>query len=61
MASIWKGPRSQNWLSCFTAYVGASAKQFKRTTATADKKLARRTTDELEETACGAGSPDEIK
>lgn len=61
MASIWKDPRSPNWLACFTAYVGASAKQLKRTTATADKKLARRIADELDEAGRGARSPEQIK
>ena len=61
MASIWKDPRSPYWLACFTAYVGASAKQLKRTTATADKKLAHRIADELEEAGSGRRSPDQIK
>lgn len=61
MASIWKDPRSPYWLACFTAYVGASAKQLKRTTATADKKLARRIADELDEAGRGARSPEQIK
>jgi integrase len=61
MASIWKDPRSPYWLACFTAYVGASAKQLKRTTATEDKKLARRIADELDKAGRGALTPGEIK
>lgn len=61
MASIWKDPRSPYWLACFTAYVGVSAQQLKRTTATTDKKLARRLADELEEAARGARPPERIK
>jgi integrase len=61
MASIWKDPRSPYWLACFTAYVGASATQLKRTTATEDRKLARRIADELEEAARGVRSADEVK
>ncbi len=61
MASIWKHPSSPYWNACFTAYVGASAKQLKRTTATADKKLARRIADELDEAGRGARSADQIK
>lgn len=61
MASIWKDPRSPYYLACFTAYVGASARQLKRTTATADKKLARRIADELDEAGRGARSPEQIK
>jgi integrase len=61
MSSIWKDPRSPNWVACFTAIVGASVKQLKRTTATADKKLARRIADELDEAGRGARSPDQIK
>lgn len=60
MASIWKDPRSPHWLACFTAYIGASARQFKRTTATPDKKLARRIADELEDTARGTRRPEQI-
>jgi integrase len=61
MSSIWKDPRSPNWVACFTAIVGASVKQLKRTTATADRKLARRISDELDEAGRGARSPDQIK
>jgi integrase len=61
MASIWKHPCSPYWMACFTTYVGVSAKQLKRTTATEDKKLARKIADELEEAARGARSPERIK
>lgn len=61
MASIWKDPRSPYWLACFTAFVGASAKQLKRTTATSDRKLARRIAEELEDVGRGARSTDHIK
>lgn len=61
MASIWNDPRSPYWMACFTAYVGASAKQVKRTTATEDKKLARRIADELDEAGRGARSPEQVK
>jgi integrase len=61
MASIWKDQRSPNWVVCFTGYVGLSRKQFKFSTATTDKKLARRVADELEEAARGARSADRIK
>ena len=61
MASIWKDPRSPNWLACFTAYVGVTAKQFKRTTGTPDKRLARRIAEQLDDVGRGACSPEEIK
>jgi len=61
MSSIWKHPSSPYWNACFTAYVGVSAKQLKRTTATTDRKLARKIADELEEAARGARSPERIK
>lgn len=61
MASIWKDPRSPYWLACFTAYVGLKATQLKRTTATTNKKLARRIADELEEAAAGKRTPERIK
>lgn len=60
MASIWKDPRSPHLLACFTAYIGASARQFKRTTATHDKKLARRIADELEDAARGKRQPEQV-
>ncbi len=61
MASIWKDPRSPYWTACFTAYIGVSARQLQRTTATTDKKLARRIADELEEAARGKRTPERIK
>jgi integrase len=61
MASIWKDPRSPYWVACFTAYIGVSAKQLKRTTATSERKLASRIADELEEAARGARSAERIK
>ena len=61
MASIWKHPNSSYWSACFTVYVGASAKQLKLSTATADKKLARRIAEELDEVGRGERKPDQIK
>lgn len=61
MSSIWKHPNSPYWSACFTAFVGASVKQFKLSTATADKKLARRIADELDEIGRGARTPEQAK
>jgi integrase len=61
MASIWKDPRSPYWLACFTGYVGVRAQQLKRSTATTNKKLARRLADELEEAARGKRTTERIK
>ncbi len=61
MASLWKDRRTPNWVACFTIYVGAAAKQIKRTTCTEDRKLARRIADELEDAGRGTRSPDQIK
>ena len=61
MSSIWKDTRSPYWLACFTAYVGARSKQLKRTTATTDRKLARRIADELDDAGRGSRSADQIK
>ncbi len=48
-------------MACFTANVGVSTRQLKLTTATADKKLARRIADELEAAARGLRSAEKIK
>ncbi len=61
MSSIWKDPRSPYWVACFTAYVGLSAQQLKRSTGTTDKKLASRIADELEEAACGKRTSERVK
>ena len=61
MASIWKDPRSPYWIACFTVYIGAHAKQLKRTTSTADRKLAQRIADELDEAGSGRRSADQLR
>lgn len=53
MATIWKDPRSLYLVACFTAIVGQRRAQWKRSTFTTDRKLARRIADELEEAAQG--------
>src|SRR5262249_23123895 len=53
MASIWKDTRSPYFVACFTAIVGQRRAQWKRSTFTNDRKLARRIADELEEAAQG--------
>src|SRR5947207_6252854 len=53
MASIWKDSRSPYFVACFTAIVGQRRAQWKRSTFTTDRKLARRIADELEEAAQG--------
>src|SRR5215831_16071024 len=53
MASIWKDARSPYFVACFTAIVGQRRAQWKRSTFTRDRKLARRVADELEEAAQG--------
>jgi integrase len=60
MASLWKHPNSPSYMACFTAYLGASRRQWKLTTATADRKLARRIADELEDAASGQRSKEQI-
>lgn len=61
MASLWKHPKSPFWNACFTAHVGASARQLKLTTGTADRKLARRIADELDDVGRGVRTSDQIK
>jgi integrase len=53
MASIWKDARSPYFVACFTAILGQRRAQWKRSTFTSDRKLARRIGDELEEAAQG--------
>src|SRR5262249_26228332 len=53
MASIWKDSRSPFFVACFTAIVGQRRAQWKRSTFSNDRKLARRIADELEEAAQG--------
>src|SRR5215831_14200743 len=53
MSSIWRDARSPYFVACFTGIVGQRRAQWKRSTFTADRKLARRIADELEEAAQG--------
>jgi integrase len=53
VASIWKDSRSPYFVACFTAIVGQRRAQWKRSTFTGDRKIARRIADELEEAAQG--------
>lgn len=48
-------------MACFTANVGVITRQPKLTTATADRKLARRIADELEAAARGLPTVEKIK
>lgn len=60
MASLWKHPLSPYWRACFTAVAGQRRVQWKRSTFTKDRKLARRVADELEEAAQGRRSSDAV-
>src|SRR6266550_480678 len=60
MASIWKDVRSPFLVACFTAIVGQRRAQWKRSTFTSDRKLARRIADELEEAAQGRRDPEVV-
>jgi integrase len=63
MSSITKDPigRSPYFLACFTAYVGQARRQWKKSTATTERKLARRIADELEDAAQGKRKPEDIQ
>lgn len=63
MSSITKDPkdRSPYFLACFTAYVGQTRRQLKKSTATKDRKLAQRIADELEEAAQGRLTPEGVQ
>lgn len=61
MASIWKHPNSPYFMACFSACIGAGVRQFKLTTGSSDRKVARRIADELEEAAANRRSPEQIR
>ena len=61
MSSIYRDERSPYWTACFTAYVGQQAKQLKKSTATADRELAKLVALRLEEAGRGGLSADEVK
>src|SRR5260221_9114141 len=61
MSSIYRDDRSPFWTACFTAYVGQQVKQLKKTTATADKELAKVIAVELEKAGEGKRTADEAK
>lgn len=61
MASLWQQARSPFKTACITCVVGQSRKRIKKSTATADRKLAQRIADELEEAGHGRRSSEQIK
>ncbi len=63
MASLTKDSkdRSPFFTACFTAFVGQARLQWKKSTATSDRKLAHRIADELEEAALGRRTPEGIQ
>ena len=61
MSSLWKQQRSKFWTACFTVYVGDQPRQFKKTTATNDKELAKVVAAELEKAGEGKRSSDQVK
>jgi integrase len=61
MASLWKDSRSPFFVACFTAVAGQRRAQWKRSTFTSDRKLARRIADELEEAAQGRRAGDAVR
>ena len=60
MASLWRDLRSPYFVACFTGVAGQRRVQWKRSTGTADRKLARRIADELEESAQGRRKGEDI-
>lgn len=60
MASLWFDQRGASWTACFTTICGHARRQLKRSTGTSDRKLALRIADELEETAQGRRSRENI-
>lgn len=60
MASLWKHPASPFWAACFTVHASSGAQRWKRSLKTADRKLARRIAEFLEEVGRGAVAEEEI-
>jgi integrase len=63
VATILKDSRNRSpfWTACITAFIGQRRAQLKKSTATSDRKIARRIADELEDAAQGKRSTEEIK
>src|SRR5262245_25825251 len=61
MSSIYRDNRSPFWTACFTAYVGQSTRQLKKSTATADRELAKVVAVRLEEAGRGERTVEQIK
>lgn len=61
MSSVYRDDRSPYYTACFTAYVGQQSKQLKKSTATADKELAKLLALKLEEAGRGALMAEKIK
>ena len=60
MSSVYNDDRSPHYTCCFTAIINGRRIQSKKTSGTANPKLARRLADELEETGFGRRNRDEI-
>ena len=60
MASIHKDRGDATWRAAFTCIVGTARVRVKKTTGTADRKLAGRTADFMEDVAAGLSRPEEI-
>ena len=61
MSSIYKDDRSPFFTACFIAIIGNEARQIKKTTATADRELAKLIAVKLEEAGRGAIALEKIK
>src|SRR5262245_50952171 len=61
MASVWKDPRTPCLVACFSAVIGNRLVQWKRSTFTYERKLARRIADELEEAAQGRKDAEAVR
>lgn len=61
MASLWNDERTENFVACITGIVGSRRVQWKRSTGTSDKRLARRIADELEDAAQGKKNLDAVR
>ena len=61
MASIWEDTRSPHFVACFTAITGMRRVQWKRSTHTEERKLARRIADEIEDAAQGKSDASRVR
>jgi integrase len=61
MSSLWKDPRTNYQVACFTAFEGKRLVQLKKSTGTVDKETAKLIAIKLEDAGQGRLSPEQAK